>query len=269
MPEWPDELMAGLDAPRPLSSALRARIEQVLSAQGGEDPSPRPLDEALSARLEDVLADTGADTLAAALASAEQPRPLRPAARHRMERALGVRRRRRVPGGAAAAGVIVLAGLGIGLGLSATGGGPSPSGRAALSAPGPNTTVTAVAAPPTTETNPTAGSQAATSAPAALPPQASGTANAASASAPAAPDVASVDPGSGPSAGGNWVTVTGFDLVGTTAVYFGATSAPFEVLSGSQLRALAPAHASGPVDVRVTTAGGTSSPVVADRYTYQ
>jgi uncharacterized repeat protein (TIGR03803 family) len=69
-----------------------------------------------------------------------------------------------------------------------------------------------------------------------------------------------VSPGSGPSAGGTQVTITGTNLTGATAVMFGATAAAaFTVDSATQITATAPPHAAGGVDVTVTTPGGTSA----------
>ncbi|WP_283779602.1 IPT/TIG domain-containing protein [Nocardia sputi] len=81
----------------------------------------------------------------------------------------------------------------------------------------------------------------------------------------AAPALVSMEPGSGPETGGNTVTLTGTGLTGTTAVTFDGTPAPtFTVVSDAQITAVAPAG-SGTVDAVVTTAGGTSNPLI---YTY-
>lgn len=263
MPEWPTELLAGLDAPRQLSSELRFRLEQALSAQATEgDSSARALDDAVSARLEGVLADP----LAAALAEADHPRPLRPPARRRIERALGVTRRSWVPGAAVAAGVMMLAGVGLGLGLSATSAGPPPSGKAAQPASRP--TPTATAGSPSAATTPSAGTGSASAEPPeSLPQPASGLSN--MAASPSAPEVDGVEPASGPASGGTWVTITGSGLSGATAVAFSNTPAQFDVVSSSQLRVMVPAHAPGTVDVRVSTASTTSVPSTADHYTYR
>ncbi|MGH7019824.1 MAG: IPT/TIG domain-containing protein [Brevundimonas sp.] len=84
-----------------------------------------------------------------------------------------------------------------------------------------------------------------------------------------APTVTSISPTSGPSTGGTSVTITGTNLSGATAVTFGATAASgFTVNSATQITATAPAGSAGTVDVRVTTAGGTSATSVADQFTY-
>ncbi|MBT0770667.1 IPT/TIG domain-containing protein [Kineosporia sp. J2-2] len=85
-----------------------------------------------------------------------------------------------------------------------------------------------------------------------------------------APGVTAVAPAAGPLAGGNPVVVTGTGFTGTSLVSFGATAAPsFTVDSPTQITAVAPAGPAGVADVRVTTVGGTSAVVPADRYTYQ
>ncbi|MGW9075701.1 IPT/TIG domain-containing protein [Streptomyces kronopolitis] len=81
-----------------------------------------------------------------------------------------------------------------------------------------------------------------------------------------APVLTAVTPLSGPLAGGNTVTLVGSSLVEATAVRFGSTAATsFTVVSDSQITAVVPAGLAGPVQVTVTTAGGTSNPVT---YTY-
>ncbi|ATH12111.1 cell shape determination protein CcmA [Delftia acidovorans] len=84
----------------------------------------------------------------------------------------------------------------------------------------------------------------------------------------ATPTVTSISPTSGPQAGGTTVTLTGTNLGGATAVTFGATAATgFTVNSATQITATAPAG-TGTVDVRITTAGGTSATSAADQFTY-
>ncbi len=83
-----------------------------------------------------------------------------------------------------------------------------------------------------------------------------------------APTVTSVSPNFGPQAGGTSVTITGTDLSGATAVLFGGTTATsYVVNSATQITATSPAG-TGPVDVRVTTAGGTSAISGADQFSY-
>ena len=85
----------------------------------------------------------------------------------------------------------------------------------------------------------------------------------------AAPTVTSINPTSGPTAGGNSVTITGTNLAGATAVSFGSTTATsFTVNGATSITALDPAQSAGTVDVTVTTPGGTSGTSAADRFTY-
>jgi hypothetical protein len=82
------------------------------------------------------------------------------------------------------------------------------------------------------------------------------------------PSVSGLAPGSGPSAGGTSVTVTGTNFTGATAVSFGAVpAASFKVNSVSSITAVAPAG-SGTVDTTVTSPAGTSATGVADQFSY-
>jgi hypothetical protein len=257
VPESPEELLAGLDSPRPLSSELRLRVEQALLAEAAET-SARPLDDVLSARLEDTLSDP----VATALADAERPRPLGPEMRRRLERALSPRRRFPLTGAAVAAGVVVLAGVGLGLGLSEASTGPSSPLRSTAALPAAPTSTNVVGgSAPVSRGEPASGGEPA------VPGVAAGLNPAAS--APSVPQVTGVDPASGPAKGGAWVTVTGSGLAATNAVFFDGTEARFEVVSGSELRALAPAHAKGTVDIQVRTPAGTNASSGADHYTYR
>jgi len=83
------------------------------------------------------------------------------------------------------------------------------------------------------------------------------------------PIIASVSPATGPAAGSTLVTITGAHFTGTTTVEFGADDATdFEVISSSVISAIAPAHAAGAVQVKVTNANGPSVDTAADNYTY-
>lgn len=86
----------------------------------------------------------------------------------------------------------------------------------------------------------------------------------------AAPAVTSLNPSSGPAAGGTRVVITGTDLSGATIVKFGAVSATsFTVDSTTQITAISPlAAAAAIVDVVVTTASGASTTAAADQFTY-
>jgi hypothetical protein len=75
------------------------------------------------------------------------------------------------------------------------------------------------------------------------------------------PTVTGVSPNSGAAAGGTTVTITGRGFTGATGVSFGGTllvPGGFTVDSDAQITATSPAHATGAVDVRVTTPDGTS-----------
>jgi RHS repeat-associated protein len=77
----------------------------------------------------------------------------------------------------------------------------------------------------------------------------------------APPAIASVEPRKGASAGGELVTVYGAELApAATEVHFADQDATdVSVLSPSSLTAITPAHDAGPVDVKVTTPGGTAT----------
>jgi hypothetical protein len=76
-----------------------------------------------------------------------------------------------------------------------------------------------------------------------------------------APMISMVSPSTGPVAGGTSVVLTGSDFSGATGVTFGTLSASgFTVISSTQISAITPAGAAGPVDVIVTGPGGNSAP---------
>jgi hypothetical protein len=84
-----------------------------------------------------------------------------------------------------------------------------------------------------------------------------------------APSVTSINPHTGPAAGGTTVTINGSGFVPGATVKFGANaSTTVTFVSSNQIRARAPAHSAGNAQVRVTTPGGTSALVPADLYTY-
>jgi len=85
----------------------------------------------------------------------------------------------------------------------------------------------------------------------------------------AQPSVTSLSPAAGPISGGTTVTIAGADLTGATAITFGGTPAGFTVNDDSSITAISPGtDAADTVDVTVTTPGGTSATVPADRFTY-
>ena len=74
------------------------------------------------------------------------------------------------------------------------------------------------------------------------------------------PRIDGVNPGTGPTAGGTTVTITGSGFNGTTQVYFGDKPATnYTVVSNTEIRATTPAGAAGPVDVRVVEGNSTST----------
>ncbi len=82
------------------------------------------------------------------------------------------------------------------------------------------------------------------------------------------PRVGVVEPNTGPTTGGETVTIDGSDLAGATAVKFGSTeAASFEVQSEDEVTAIAP-PGTGIVDVTVTTPEGTSPTHLADEFSY-
>src|SRR5262249_41317928 len=84
---------------------------------------------------------------------------------------------------------------------------------------------------------------------------------------PPAPQVTSVSPTTGSSAGGDQVVIAGSDFTGVTAVSFGASAALFNFDSDVQITATSPAG-TGSVDVTVTTPGGVLATGPADQFTY-
>ncbi|WNE98318.1 IPT/TIG domain-containing protein [Streptomyces luomodiensis] len=81
----------------------------------------------------------------------------------------------------------------------------------------------------------------------------------------AVPVLTGLSPTGGPLTAGTTVTLFGSGLTTTSSVLFGATPAPFTVVSDSWVTATAPSGPAGPVNVRVTTPGGTSNSVVYTR----
>ena len=77
----------------------------------------------------------------------------------------------------------------------------------------------------------------------------------------ASPPVFTVcSPAYGTIAGGTAVVITGTYLTGTTGITFGgATPASFTVDTDTQISTTSPAHAEGPVNVVITTPGGTAT----------
>jgi hypothetical protein len=84
------------------------------------------------------------------------------------------------------------------------------------------------------------------------------------------PTITRISPASGTESGGTRVTITGTGLSGATSVRFGTVPAASYTVNvkGTTLKAVAPAHAAGPVNIVVTTPGGTSATGSADTYTF-
>jgi plastocyanin len=83
------------------------------------------------------------------------------------------------------------------------------------------------------------------------------------------PAITSVVPNAGPPAGGNTVVINGSGFVSGASVAFGsASSASVTFVSSTQLKAVAPAHASGVVGITVTTPGASSAATNNDLYAY-
>ena len=83
------------------------------------------------------------------------------------------------------------------------------------------------------------------------------------------PKITGLSPRSGPTTGKTSVTITGSGFISGATVKFGTTAATsVTYISSTTIKAIAPAHPAGTVDVRVTTPGGTSAIVTADKYTY-
>ncbi len=85
------------------------------------------------------------------------------------------------------------------------------------------------------------------------------------------PSITGVNPNHGGSNGGYYVTVSGTNLIGTTAVTVGDTSTAFQVINNTTLSVYIPASDSGPGDsigMTVTSPGGTSPNTSADQFTY-
>lgn len=72
----------------------------------------------------------------------------------------------------------------------------------------------------------------------------------------------------GSAIGGYPITISGSGFAFATDVTVAGTSVPFTVIYDGSISATMPPHAAGPVNVAVTTAGGTSSAVAASTFTY-
>ncbi|MFD8328939.1 IPT/TIG domain-containing protein, partial [Streptomyces lydicus] len=80
-----------------------------------------------------------------------------------------------------------------------------------------------------------------------------------------APALSSLSPATGPTSGGNTVTLNGTNLSGATVVLFGSNPATVLTNTATQITVIAPAGSPSSVAVTVTTAGGMSNALT---YTY-
>lgn len=84
-----------------------------------------------------------------------------------------------------------------------------------------------------------------------------------------APTVGGVAPNAGSTAGGNTVVIGGTNFVRTSTVHFGSVASPkVTFVSSTELKAVAPAEASGVVHITVTSGGATSAKSGRDLYAY-
>jgi len=84
-----------------------------------------------------------------------------------------------------------------------------------------------------------------------------------------APTVSSISPGSGPTAGGTPVTITGTGFAsGATVTLGGSAATNVAVANSTTITATTPAHAAGAVNIVVTNADGQSG-TLANGFTYQ
>ena len=83
-----------------------------------------------------------------------------------------------------------------------------------------------------------------------------------------APTVRSVSPKAGAREGGATVIITGANLLNASAVNFGSQAGAIVSNTATQIVVTSPAGAAGTVDVKVVTAGGTSSASSADQFAY-
>jgi hypothetical protein len=79
--------------------------------------------------------------------------------------------------------------------------------------------------------------------------------------------LSSINPPSGSASGGTGVTLTGSALTGATSVTFGGVAATgVNVVNSTTVTAVTPAHATGSVDVTITTPSGSAT--LTNGYTY-
>ena len=83
------------------------------------------------------------------------------------------------------------------------------------------------------------------------------------------PRLTGISVSQGPAAGGTSVTISGTGFSAASSVSFGGTAAAsFVVNSDTSITAVSPAAGPGPVEVTVTSGGGTSATIAADQFTF-
>ena len=81
--------------------------------------------------------------------------------------------------------------------------------------------------------------------------------------------VTGVSPSGGATSGGTSVTISGSNFVSVGGVFFGTAAArSYNVVSATEITAVAPANTVGPVDVTVALSGVPSATSAADQFTY-
>lgn len=301
----PERLLAGADHPRPLSPPLRARLEELLEGAGAGSAA-RPLPGKVRVKLEDSLlpdepSNEGVPDEEPLFGAPGNGAP-EDGAPEKKWRVWAPRL------SVAAAVIIALAifvptlahGPGPTTPHVAVGTQASRSGLSILKAVAPKATTvpstspaygaangtgnrtgngtgnrtgngTGRAIPSTSAPGTHAGAPAlpAAAPPAVVRPGASGSGGPQAAFGVPEPVVSNLSPATGPASGGNWVVVRGTDLGGATAVHFGQTKAVHVVaVSATELKAMAPAHPVGTVDVVVIGPGGQSLLSPQDRYAF-
>ncbi len=265
MTEWPGDLLGQSQAPRPLPPEVRDRLEEVLlTGDLSTEPATAELEPDLSKRLETALGDPVAD----AMENVDRPRSLPPATDKSLERAFAGRGKRRRVAVLAAAAAVVLIATGLTVALSHTSHSPS---NAASQAPAPTTTIPHAGVNASGAAAAAGGGTSAAASATAQPPEALGSDRATPPPGPeavSAPVITAISPDSGPAAGGTTVTITGRGMETAASVRFGSLPAHFQMVSATQLRAVAPAHSAGAVAVVVSSASRTDFASAGIHFTY-
>ncbi len=289
--DYPEELLAGADRPRPLPAVLRSRLKVALEAAALQEAAAGTASRPLSAEVRDKLETSLRVDETEGNGPGPSPEGNRPESKWRTWAprltvvaavliALGifVPSLAHGPGPGAthtAAGTIGTAGT---TGTAGTHG--SRPGPSALRAVPPKAVFLPAnggfaggssksPAASSVATAPGATAPAPTAPPAVLGPDKSAPGQPSAASAAVVPVVGRVTPDSGPVAGGNWVTLRGENMGGAGAVYFGQVpAARVSVVSRTELRALAPPHPAGTVDLVVKGPAGLSKVAPSDRYSF-